>query len=72
MWNDEREEAFEKLKVILCSDLVMAYPRLDKPYKLYTDACDYAIGGIIVQDDDNNVERLVQYVSHQLHGSQLK
>ena len=72
VWEDEREEAFEKLKAILCSDLVMAYPRLDKPYKLYTDACDYAIGGILVQDDDNNVERVVQYVSHQLHGSQLK
>ena len=50
----------------------MAYPNLQKPYKLYTDACDYAVGGILVQEDDDNVERVIQYVSHQLNGSQLK
>jgi hypothetical protein len=48
----------------------MAYPCIDKPYILYTDASDYCIGGILCQEDDNGVERPIQYVSHQLNKSQ--
>ena len=43
----------------------MAPPRSDKPYKLYTDACDYAIGAILV-------ERVIQYISHSLSSTQRK
>ena len=49
----------------------MAHPRLDKPYKLYTDASDYAIEAILVQGDDNGIGRSIQYISKQLHGAQL-
>ena len=49
----------------------MAYPQPDKPYKLYTDACEYAVGAILVQDDEQGIERPIQYVSKQLQGSQL-
>ena len=49
----------------------MAYPQPNKPYKLYTDACDYAVGAVLVQDDENGVERPIHYVSKQLHGAQL-
>ena len=71
-WSEEQQKAFETLKDILCSNQIMAYPNLQKPYKLFTDACDYAIGGILCQEDENGVERVVQYVSHQLSGNQLK
>ena len=53
-------------------DQVMAYPQLDKPYKLYTDACDYAIGGILCQEDDHGIERPIQYISKQLSGAALR
>ena len=49
----------------------MAHPDSSKPYKLYTDACDYAIGAILVQEDEQGVERPIQYVSKQLAGAQL-
>ena len=39
----------------------MAYPNLQKPYKLYTDACDYAVGGISVQEDDNGDETSTEW-----------
>ena len=71
-WDNEQQNAFETLKEMLCSNQMMAYPNLQKPYKLHTDACDYAVGGILVQEDDEGVERVIQYVSHQLNGSQLK
>ena len=70
-WGPSQQNAFEKLKQLLCSDQVLAYPNTQKPYKLYTDASNYAIGGILVQDDENGVERVVQYISSSLKGSQL-
>jgi transposase InsO family protein len=50
----------------------MAYPDVRRPYRLYTDACDYAIGGILVQTDDTGVEKVIQYISHQLSSTQRR
>ena len=72
VWGPEQQQSFTTLKELLGSNSVMAYPRVNQPYKLYTDACGYAIGGILVQEDENGTERVIQYVSHQLSGSQLK
>ena len=63
--------SFNTLKQMLMASSVMAFPRTDRPYKLYTDVCDYAIGAIHVQVDDTGVERVIQYYSHQLSGAQL-
>jgi hypothetical protein len=72
VWGPQQQNAFDKLKQELVSDRIMAFPQVDKPYKLYTDACDYAVGSVLVQEDENGVERVIQYVSHQLSGSQLR
>ena len=69
-WNDETQSAFEQLKALLTSSHVMAPPDLNKEYKLYTDACDYAVGGILVQDSEDGIEKVIQYVSHTLSTSQ--
>ena len=71
-WGKEQTDSFNSLKENLMSGRVMAYPQTDKPYKLFTDACDYACGAILVQDDEEGVERVIQYVSHQLSGAQLR
>jgi transposase InsO family protein len=59
-------------RAMLISPEVMAYPNLQNPYHLYTDACDYAVGGILVQVDDTGLERVVQYISHQLSPTQRR
>ena len=64
-WSEEAQEAFEVLKQKLIEAPILAYPDVTKPYTLYTDASDYAIGGILTQDFDDG-ERVIQYVSHQL------
>ena len=71
-WGADQQGAFDKLKELLTSDSVMTRPRPDQPYKLYTDACDYAVGAILVQTDEQGVERVIQYLSHQLHGAQRR
>ena len=48
----------------------MTAPDTSKPYKLYTYASGYAIGAILVQDDDKGVERVIQYMSHVLSPAQ--
>ena len=72
-WTEECENSFMKLKSVLVSDKVMAHPQPHRPYRLYCDACDYAIGGILVQTDpESGVEKVVQYVSKQLSGTQRR
>ena len=65
-WTDRRQKAFDDLKQLLVSSHVMTAPDTSKPYKLYTDASGYAIGAILVQDDDKGVERVIQYISSQV------
>ena len=48
---------------------VVATPQLDKPYNMHTDACDYAAGGILVQDDSNGTEMSMCYIAWWSHGS---
>ena len=69
-WGPEQQMAFDKMKDMLCSDLVLAYPDPSKPYKLFTDASDYAVGAILVQTDQKGVDRVIQYVSSTLKGPQ--
>ena len=60
------------LKALLVSPAVMAHTDAFAPYRLYTDACNYAIGGILCQMDASGVERVIQYISHQLNPVQRR
>lgn len=71
-WTDQHEKAFRLLQQHLLSDNVLAFPQTNEPYALYTDACDYALGGILVQKDTQGVERVIQYVSHQFTEAERK
>ena len=71
-WTKDCQNSFDKLKEILTSDIVLAYPQTDKPYKLYTDASNYAVGAILVQADDSGIERVIHYLSHMLDPTQAK
>ena len=53
IWGEKEENSWNQLKDELSSDRIMAYPDPSKKYKLYTDACDYACGAILVQTDEN-------------------
>ena len=66
IWAIERQRASEKLKAVLLTDVVLSYPRTDRPYKLYTDASDYAVSAILVREDEECVERVIYYLSYTL------
>ena len=71
-WTAVHQNAFNHLRQALISPCVMAYPSVNDPYILYTDASDYAIGGILCQEDSQGVERPLQYISAQLDVTQRK
>ena len=48
-WGELEQNAFELAKKALVSAPVMAHPIIDRPYRLYTDACDYGIGAVLQQ-----------------------
>lgn len=70
-WGPEQQEAFNALKLALTQAPVLAHPDWNKPYILYTDASDKAVGAILVQKDATGMERVISYLSHKLSGAQL-
>ncbi|CAF0975241.1 unnamed protein product [Brachionus calyciflorus] len=70
-WNKEAIDSFNQLKQTLCSDNVLIMPDFNKEFILQTDACDYAIGAVLLQDI-NNILRPVAFFSKQLSRTQRK
>jgi hypothetical protein len=66
-WTTDQQKAFENLKDCLTSPPILAYPDLDKPYILYTDASTYALGAILSQKGDDKKERVIAYASRTLN-----
>jgi hypothetical protein len=49
-WDDACTQAFEKLKSALANAPCLALPNFTKPFQVITDASDFAIGAILVQE----------------------
>ena len=60
-WGQEQEQAFNELKSRLCSSPILAFPNLNKPFVITTDACRSGLGYILSQLDDEGRERVISY-----------
>ncbi len=49
-WDEACEEAFGTLKGILVKASVLKLPDFDKEFEIHSDASDFAIGGVLVQE----------------------
>jgi RNase H-like domain found in reverse transcriptase len=49
-WLTNHQQAFEKIKKVIETEVLLAYPRFDKPFHIYTDASDHQLGEVIMQD----------------------
>lgn len=49
--NSEYKEAFNKLKLLITTDPILAYPDYSKKFVLTTDASNYAIGAVLSQEN---------------------
>ena len=66
-WDEPCHHAFEELKSKLSSPPVLKFPKFDKPFEVHTDASDFAIGGVLMQDG-----RPIAYESKKLDGCQRR
>ena len=71
MWKDEQQHSFTQLKKALCTTPVLAFANNSDPFILDTDASNYAIGGELIQVQ-NDQERVIAYGSFALSKEQLK
>ena len=70
-WGDREKSAFNKLKTILTSEPVAAYPDYDKPFILKTDASKVAMGAVLCQIIDGK-ERMIACTSKKFTSDELK
>nr|XP_033508465.1 uncharacterized protein LOC117273398 [Nicotiana tomentosiformis] len=50
VWTEHCQRAFEDLKAAVTEEPVLALPDFAKTFEVHTDASDFAIGGILMQD----------------------
>lgn len=65
-WNEECQTAFETLKEKLTQAPVLAYPNMEKPFILDTDASGYGLGAVLSQIVDG-IEKPIAFFSRSLN-----
>lgn len=72
IWTDKCQEAYEKIKNILCSQPVLEIYDKDLPINIYTDASIEGVGAILKQIQQDGKEKPVAYFSKKLNSAQKK
>ena len=54
-WSDAHEKAYQTIKIILTSDPVLRLPDPEKTFVLRTDASDYGIGAVLMQEHEGKL-----------------
>ena len=70
-WTTEAEQAFEDLKARLLTTPILAFPTMEDPFILYTDASQIAMRAVLAQVQ-NGQERAICYASKAFCKSQSK
>ena len=70
-WTEREQSAFEKLKHSLLHYVVLAYPDLNLPYILYTDASNFGTGAMLCQKDSQGDIRLIACTRRKLNQHEL-
>ena len=70
-WTEECQRAFEELKAALMTEPVLVFPDWNKPFSVYVDASQTAVGGVLVQEHGDG-QRAIHYYSRKLTPTQSR
>ena len=79
-WDENCENSYQQLKADLTKVSLLGYPDISKPFKIYTDASDSAIGAVLIQDcgpEESIIpgipnEKPIYFYSHKLSKTQRR
>ena len=69
-WGPECVQAFERLKDTLSSRPVLQAPDFSKPFTMAVDASQVGVGAVLLQPDEDQVQRPVSYFSKKFTAAQ--
>ena len=65
-WNSKCQQAFDELKRLCTTALILAYTYFTKLFKLHTDACGSGLGAVLYQTHEDGIDAVIAYVSRSL------
>lgn len=71
VWNSACQAAFELAKALLCRAPVLAAPRFEQPFTLEVDASVCGTGGVLIQEDEQSIDRPICYYSKKFNKHQI-
>ena len=66
-WDEKCQQAFEDLKKVVNEKLVLALPDHTKVFKVHTDALDFVIGKVLMQN-----KHLITFESRKLKDTEMR
>jgi len=66
-WEEKHQNAFNMLKDLVTSSPILIQPDVTRPFRLETDASDYAVGAVLSQLCEDEKWRPVGYISKSLN-----
>ena len=69
-WTKKCDEAFKKLKNALVNAPILRIPDWNKPFHVHIDASKFAVGCVLAQPGEHNMEFPVSYASRQLNSAE--
>src|SRR6266540_6559620 len=64
IWGQEQQQAFDRLKQIISTVLVLAHPDFNRPFILYTDVSKEGLGAILAQKGQDKRIHPVTFISY--------
>ncbi len=49
-WTEVHQEAFEEMKRVISHETMLTFPDFNKPFHIFTDASNYQLGAVIMQE----------------------
>jgi len=70
VWDNTCPEAFEEIKEYLTHPPVLVAPVSEKPFLLYVHVMDHSLGALLAQNNDQNHEQAIYYLSRTMIGAE--